>query len=316
MSKSSHSPVGVPLYAASAVSQGVPGTDVIRVLEAVPGSDNGCILAVYLMANGSSAGTLPLHFTLDTTPDGDITEPGNPMLDTMPRNLIFLPDGGGGGAWGRMAGLPTDSDNQPDGADPSILLGVLSRMQGYDPDNSEFNRVIVSGDGDGVDIGGAGYLQVQARGMLYNGSSGFDRARSASTTNLAQQDGRGAIMSAGPGEWAIEDRPAAATVATVTRVSSGVGYRQVCRSITVSLVAVGAQGIIDFVLRDGAAGVGPVLWSARFSLPAGTSDRLVVSGLNIVGSEATNMTLECTAAPAATNFAGVALTGYTAIEAA
>jgi hypothetical protein len=45
---------------------------------------------------------------------------------------------------------------------------------------------------------------------------------------------------------------------------------------------------------------------------AGDGQTLVVSGLNIVGSLNTAMTLEFTAAPAATNFETVALTGHTA----
>jgi hypothetical protein len=84
----------------------------------------------------------------------------------------------------------------------------------------------------------------------------------------------------------------------------------VCKSITVSIAAVAAQGAINVVLRDGATGVGAILWQAVLIAAAGTSDRITLSGLNIAGSAGNAMTLETTAAPAATNFAVVSLSGY------
>lgn len=138
----------------------------------------------------------------------------------------------------------------------------------------------------------------------------FDRLRTGSATNLALLTGQGALMMARPGEWAIQHQPAAATQATVTRAAGGAGVRHVCRSITVSILAVAAQGQIIVNLRDGATGAGTILWSAGFVLAAGTSDRLALTDLNILGSANTAMTLEVAAAPAATNFAQVALTGF------
>jgi hypothetical protein len=97
----------------------------------------------------------------------------------------------------------------------------------------------------------------------------------------------------------------------VTRAAVA-AQRHVCRSITVSVAAVAAQGIIRFNLRDGATGAGTVLWSCAMIVLAGDSRQVTLSGLNIFGSVNTAMTLESAAAPAATNFATVSLSGYDA----
>lgn len=147
--------------------------------------------------------------------------------------------------------------------------------------------------------------------MLYNGSDTWDRMREASAVNLATTVASGAALTAEPGQWAIRSQPAAATQATVSRAAVA-STRHVCKSITLSLLGVAAQGPIEFFLRDGATGAGAVLWSIRLQCPAGDVRTIVLSGVNIVGSVNTAMTLESGAAPAATNFASVALTGYDA----
>ena len=178
-----------------------------------------------------------------------------------------------------------------DSAGNPVLLVAL-------PDNTD--DVAVTADSE--------ILQTGSRVVVFDGSA-YDRARALSATNLSAFSSSGGLIAAPPGEWAIEHRPAAATVATITRAAGATGVRHVCKSITASIVATAAQGQIDVLLRDGAAGVGTVLWSARLAAAAGSGQIVTVSGLNIVGSAATAMTLEFAAAPAATNFAGVALTG-------
>ena len=73
-----------------------------------------------------------------------------------------------------------------------------------------------------------------------------------------------------------------------------------------------SQAALEFVVRDGATGAGAILWRIKLACPAGDSRSVVLSGLNIIGSVATAMTVESVGAPAATNVATVTMTGYTA----
>lgn len=193
---------------------------------------------------------------------------------------------------------------------PDVIPFNLSRLTGFDPVGNNWDRLRVApDDADAQAALTIGVLAAMARNQGWNGAT-WDRLRSLSAANLAAFTGVGGQVSAGPGEWAIQHTPAAATQATITRAAGGAGVRHVCRSITCSILAVAAQGQIILNLRDGGTGAGTILWSAQFSLSAGTSDRIALTGLNIVGSANTAMTLEVAAAPAATNFASVALTGY------
>src|SRR5579864_6300261 len=71
---------------------------------------------------------------------------------------------------------------------------------------------------------------------------------------------------------------------------------------------------LTLVLRDGASGVGPILWQKRLGpLLAGTfteGNIIIPVGQGIPGSGNTAMTLEFTAAPAATGFQTVDIQGY------
>jgi hypothetical protein len=113
-----------------------------------------------------------------------------------------------------------------------------------------------------------------------------------------------------PGEWTLTSAPAAATAPSATRAAVA-GVRHILRSIQASVNATAAQGTpIVFVVRDGATGVGTILWQDRIIVPIGFTDDISVSGLNIAGTTGNAMTVEATAAPAATNFATVSATGY------
>lgn len=314
---SARAPGANPLYiAVSDEGQQTAGRLKIKPLSGIAdGIGEGAILAVYLYANGGNSGVLPLHFTLDTdlTP---IPENGNPMLDVMPRNMVLQVDGPGGNGWIRQVATNPQTDEQPAG-----FLGYLpihlSRLQAYDPlgdgGNGAYNRVRIRPVDDDADLGGADAtavaLDTMARAVLWAGTA-WTRARAAAASVLSAFSSTGAALVSSPGEWAIQHTPAAATQATISRAAGGAGVRHVCRSITCSVAAVNAQGQIIVNLRDGATGAGTILWSAQFILAAGTSDRITLTGLNIVGSANTAMTLEVAAAPAAGNFASVALTGF------
>jgi hypothetical protein len=212
------------------------------------------------------------------------------------------------GAAGQLRGIETSSDAV------AILggnqaLATAAFLFGFNDAANQFQRIRAQADSADALATGIGHLAVMGHGLLFNGAT-WDRMRSLDATNLGAFSGLGGLISAGPGEWAIQHQPAAATQATITRAAGGAGVRHVCRSITVSLLAVAAQGQIIVNLRDGGTGAGTILWSAGFVLAAGSSDRIALSGLNIVGTANTAMTLEFAAAPAATNFAQVALSGY------
>lgn len=218
-----------------------------------------------------------------------------------------------GAVSGGFAGATAYATNSDavDVLNSETALAAASFLYGFNDVAGQFQRVRVQGDSADALATGIGHLATIGHGVLFNGAS-WDRARSLDATNLSAFSGIGGQIAAGPGEWSVEHRPAVSTQATITRAAGAAGVRHVCRSITASLVAVAAQTIVDVLLRDGASGAGTVLWSARLQVPAGDSKQITLTGLNIVGSAAAAMTLEFGAAPVATNFEGVAMTGYDA----
>lgn len=135
-----------------------------------------------------------------------------------------------------------------------------------------------------------------------------------SATALSLTNASSGPFAVPPGQWAVTSNPAAATQATATRAAGAATVRHVANCVTVGLVAVAAQAApVVYNLRDGATGVGTVLWSVALIGQAGVAQPPVtLCGLNIPGTAATAMTLESAAAPALSNFAFVTLTGFDA----
>lgn len=132
---------------------------------------------------------------------------------------------------------------------------------------------------------------------------------------LAQFEGANADVATTPGQWSVVHAPAANTQATASRAAKA-GFRHVAQTVTATLVA-GASAPtavqVTVNLRDGATGAGTVIWSGVMSVPATagqSSQPLVLSGLNLVGSVNTAMTLEFSAAGGANTVEAVTLTGY------
>lgn len=217
-----------------------------------------------------------------------------------------------GAVSGGFAGATAYATNSDavDVLNSETALAAASFLYGFDDTSGQFQRLRSNEPGDTLGTT-PGILSTMNFQLLFDGAD-WNRARSLSAANLAAFSGLGAAVAAPPGEWSVEHRPAVSTRATITRAAGAAGVRHVCRSITASLVAVAAQTIVDVLLRDGATGAGTVLWSARLQVQAGDSKQITLTGLNIVGSAATAMTLEFSAAPVATNFEGVAMTGYDA----
>lgn len=114
----------------------------------------------------------------------------------------------------------------------------------------------------------------------------------------------------GPVDWSVFHNPAVTTQATITKAAAGAGLRHICTGLSYSLSAVVGQPLISVALRDGASGAGTILWQKQYILPAGAVLEVNISDLNIPGSPNTAMTLEFSAAPAATNLESVEMTGY------
>jgi hypothetical protein len=127
--------------------------------------------------------------------------------------------------------------------------------------------------------------------------------------SLAQGE---SAVSMEPGTWSMQSTPAAAAQATTTRPADPSGGRHICRGIYVCIAANGtAQAPLQVVLRDGASGVGTILWSKKLSTPAMQTATVDVPSLSLVGSPGTAMTLEFVGAGAAATEQAITLTGVT-----
>lgn len=118
-----------------------------------------------------------------------------------------------------------------------------------------------------------------------------------------------------PGDWSVTHAPAANTVATASKAAGAAGVRHVCTSVSAT-IAGGAVAptatTVTLQLRDGATGAGSVVgsWTIGIEATAGRTVSLVLTGLNIVGSAATAMTLEFSAAGGLNTLESVTLSGY------
>ncbi len=131
-------------------------------------------------------------------------------------------------------------------------------------------------------------------------SDGTNAFKSASATNLATTSENNAQLCVGPGQWTQTHAPAVNTAATKSQAAGATGVRNVCQWLVCTLAndATGSvQTGLAFNLRDGATGAGTILATFTLSLPATAGDcrTLALSGLNIPGTAATAMTLECAA---------------------
>lgn len=159
-----------------------------------------------------------------------------------------------------------------------------------------------------------------ARGTLFDGVA-WDRARSATSANLLSIAPVGAALVAPVANWSINHIPAAATQATISRAAGAAGIKHVCTSIHAKLrtATAATASAVQVNLRDGATGAGTILWATTLNINTNVAtvggvlnDEITLTGLNIVGTAATAMTLEFAGAGAANTFEDVAMTGYTA----
>jgi len=144
---------------------------------------------------------------------------------------------------------------------------------------------------------------------LFNGTN-MDRARSGAAANLSAFSSTGAELTVLPGNWTVVSTPSAATQATATKAAGAAGVRHVCTSVSASFAGTATNAATLVNLRDGVTGTGTILWSQYLSAISNDVRSLNISGLNIVGSAATAMTLEFAAAGASGTLESVTITGY------
>ena len=113
--------------------------------------------------------------------------------------------------------------------------------------------------------------------------------------------------------WSIKNRAAANTAATISKAAGAAGVKHVATGFMVTFSSLGAPTpeIIGFQIRDGATGAGTVIWEGSISLPAvaGESKMIAQSGLWLVGTAATAMTIETDAGGGANDYLSVSLQG-------
>lgn len=132
---------------------------------------------------------------------------------------------------------------------------------------------------------------------------------------LAAQVSTKALLYVPPGNWSVTHAPAAAAQATASKAAGAAGVRHVCTGFTVTLVggaAAPTAALVTVNLRDGATGAGTILSTLTLAIAAvaGTCNVHHVGPLNVVGSAATAMTVETSAATGANVSASVTLYGY------
>lgn len=151
-------------------------------------------------------------------------------------------------------------------------------------------------------------------GTLTTGGKEYQQIQLVDATTVAQiqkVDSNGAASVTRNTDWSITHTPVAATQATISKGAVASTYH-VCTSISFMVAVAGtAQTLIQVNLRDGATGAGTILWSMSILKTANEAPTFVtISGLSIIGSVNTAMTLEFSAAGVADSVQSVALTGY------
>jgi hypothetical protein len=128
-----------------------------------------------------------------------------------------------------------------------------------------------------------------------------------SQLNAALGTGDSAEIATEPGTKSVVNTSGAAGTATIGVAALATG-RHVCKGLSVSVAAgAAAQPAVRAVLRDGATGAGTIIWSKTLACAAGGFATVDLTGLSLVGSLNTAMTLEFAAAGAANSIEDVTL---------
>ena len=107
--------------------------------------------------------------------------------------------------------------------------------------------------------------------------------------------------------WTVVHAPVAATQAIATKAAGSAGVKHVCYGISATIAAAGtAQTPITVQVLDGAS----VIYSGQLSAPANQSAQLLITGLFLVGTAATSMTLQFSGAGVAASVQNCTLIGF------
>lgn len=107
--------------------------------------------------------------------------------------------------------------------------------------------------------------------------------------------------------FTINNAPAVNVRATATQAAGGAGRLHVARSISFAAAPAGVSVAETLVIRDGASGVGTIIYQADFVVGFGGVNVL----LFLIGSSNTAMTIEFLANGGGGEFQSVSLQGYT-----
>lgn len=232
---------------------------------------------------------------------------GGPQMDTGVISLRVAPTATtGAGDQTAMQSIPDSADAQ---ANKGELLGVVARLQGFD--GAAWDRIRALDSSVDAQAPSVGNLAAAGFGHVWWGDGTWHRHRGAAPSFMGNASASGAALVTGPGQVSAFHAPAANTQATIAVPAPGGGTLTVVTGITISCAAVAAQGPLEFVLRAGASGVGPIVWQATLGGLAGTTQTLALTGLSIVVSGNVATTLETIGAPAATNLARVSIQSFT-----
>lgn len=205
-----------------------------------------------------------------------------------------------GASWDRLI-APSGSGLAPNG-----MPGVLNMV--WNGGTLQWDRVrLPHVDGNVNGLVGSALVAYDSTGVNWN------RLGTASAGNVAAQSGTRALLTADPGHWTVTDLQITNVVVSCTKVAGGAGIRHVLKGLVVSLAggAAATAAAITVTVRDGAIGVGPILFLAHLAIQAavGASDRIELTGLSLVGTANTAMTV-ATQAIGLNNVGSMSMMGY------
>lgn len=153
-------------------------------------------------------------------------------------------------------------------------------------------------------------LKTFGLGGVFNNTT-WDRTSGISAAKLTATTSTGTALNVPLSTWSVTSTPAVATQATASRAAGGAGVRHVATTLTVC-IATGATAQTPILahLRDGATGAGTILRSFSFAAPVNGHGCESISGLAMIGTAATAMTIEFAAAGVAASQETVTLTGF------
>lgn len=232
-------------------------------------------------------------------------------------SFTYVSDGAGGWTPGGATGgsvTPADNFANPSTALLTYSLGGLYNGGGF------WNRWIgVNGQNDDEAISTASAAITAGFNYAYDGVLSWDRVRNSSATNMAAVTQPNAMKVAKPGEWTVTNTPAVGVQAVASKAAGGAGVRHIISGFSAGVRANGVAMNSPFgvAVRDGASGVGVLLWLEILTVDAlvnqFSSDKMGRIGLSLLGSPNTAATVEFSAAVGnaaeSVNMAGWSTTG-------